>query len=159
MTLFHNIISLNKKYLPQLYLCIFLLSVQLIASLIHYETISVDVLEIFIVISKIRIHSPAGIYLLKVNNINTRSSCEICLKLTVKTRERHHRRRSDVFTVNFEHISHLVIVFLLLTLMLLPTGRMIDLLIIFIAEDFDQAMSHKEICFRKDAEKSLKYNL
>ena len=30
--------------------------------------------------------------------------CEICLKLTVKTPERHHYRRSDVFIVNFEHI-------------------------------------------------------
>ena len=28
---------------------------------------------------------PAGIYLLKVNNRNTRARCEICSKLTVKT--------------------------------------------------------------------------
>ena len=45
---------------------------------------------------------PAGIYLLKVNNRNTRTRCEIC--------------RSGVFIVNFEHISHHVLVFLLLTL-------------------------------------------
>ena len=33
------------------------------------------------------------------------------------------RRRSGVFIVNFEHISHLVLVFLLLTLnMYLPAG-------------------------------------
>ena len=31
---------------------------------------------------------PAGIYLLKVNNRNTRTSCEICSKLTIKTPER-----------------------------------------------------------------------
>ena len=37
-------------------------------------------------------------------------------KLTVKTLERRHWRRSGVFIVNFEHISHLVLVFLLLTL-------------------------------------------
>ena len=31
------------------------------------------------------IHHPAGIYLFKVNNRNTRARCEICLKLTIKT--------------------------------------------------------------------------
>ena len=83
--------------------------------------------------------NPAGIYLLKVNNRNTRTRCEICSKLTIKTPERRHFisprntrkpkgflefsriikwewRRSGVFIVNFEHISHLVLVFLLLTL-------------------------------------------
>ena len=59
---------------------------------------------------------PAGIYLLKVNNRNTRTRCEICSKLTINTPERRHWRRSGVFIVNFEHISHLVLVFLLLTL-------------------------------------------
>ena len=42
---------------------------------------------------------PVGIYLFKVN-----TRCEICPKLTIKA------------PVNFEHISHLVLVFLLLTL-------------------------------------------
>ena len=51
----------------------------------------------------------------KVNNKNTRTKYEICLKLTIKTPERHLRRFS-VFIVNFEHISHLALVFLLLTL-------------------------------------------
>ena len=50
----------------------------------------------------------AGIYLLKVNNRNTRTRCEICSKLTIKTPERHQWCRSGVFVVNFEHISHLV---------------------------------------------------
>ena len=59
---------------------------------------------------------PAGIYLLKVNNRNTRTRCEICSKLTINTPERRQWRRSGVFIVNFEHISHLVLVFLLLTL-------------------------------------------
>ena len=31
---------------------------------------------------------PAGIYLLKVNNRNTRARCEICSKLTIKAPER-----------------------------------------------------------------------
>ena len=52
----------------------------------------------------------------KVNNRNSRKRCEICSKLTIKTLERHQWGRPDVFIVNFEHISHLVLVFLLLTL-------------------------------------------
>ena len=59
---------------------------------------------------------PAGIYLFKVNNRNTRTRCEICSKLTINTPERRQWRRSGVFIVNFEHISHLVLVFLMLTL-------------------------------------------
>ena len=44
-------------------------------------------------------------------------------KVTIKTPERRHWRRSGVFIVNFKHILHLVLVFLLLTLnMQLPTG-------------------------------------
>ena len=49
--------------------------------------------------------SPVGIYLLKVNNRNSRARCEICSKLTIKTSERRQWRRSGVFIVNFEHIS------------------------------------------------------
>ena len=41
----------------------------------------------------------ANIYLFKVNNRNTRKRCDICSKLTIKTSERRHRRRSDVFNV------------------------------------------------------------
>ena len=48
----------------------------------------------------------------KVNNRNTRARCEIYLKLTRKTPERRHWHRSGVFIVNFEYISHLVLVFL-----------------------------------------------
>ena len=57
---------------------------------------------------------PAGIHLFKDNNRNTRIRCEICWKLT-KTPKQRHWRRSGVFIVNFEYISHLVLVFLLLT--------------------------------------------
>ena len=59
---------------------------------------------------------PAGIYLFKVNNGNTRTTCETCSKLTIKIPKRRHCRRSGVFIVNFEHISHIVLVFPLLTL-------------------------------------------
>ena len=59
---------------------------------------------------------PAGNYMFKVNNRNTGTRCEICSKLTIKIPERCRWRRSSVFAVNFEHISHFVLVFLLLTL-------------------------------------------
>ena len=58
---------------------------------------------------------PAGIYLLKFNNGNTTTMCEICSKL-IKTPGRRHCRRCGVFIVNFEHISYRGLVFLLLTL-------------------------------------------
>ena len=50
---------------------------------------------------------PANIYLFKIKNRNTKKRCDVCSKLTVKTLDRHHRRRSSDFVVNFEHISHL----------------------------------------------------
>ena len=59
---------------------------------------------------------PAGIYLLKVNLRNTRKSCKICSKLTIKKPEQQQWCRSGVFIVNFEHISRIALVFLLLTL-------------------------------------------
>ena len=56
-------------------------------------------------------------YMFKVNNRNTaRTRCEICSNLAIKTPERRQWRCAGVFIVNFEHISHLVVVFLLLTL-------------------------------------------
>ena len=55
----------------------------------------------------------------KVNNITqltfTCSKSKIA-KLTLKTPERRHWRRSGIFVVNFERISLLFLVFLLLTL-------------------------------------------
>ena len=47
----------------------------------------------------------ASIYLLKVNKRNTRTSCEICWKLTLKTPERRHWFRSGVFTVGVIRMS------------------------------------------------------
>ena len=58
----------------------------------------------------------ASIYLLKVNNSNKTTRCEIYSKLTIKTLERRQWHSSGVFIVNLEHISHFVLVFLLLTL-------------------------------------------
>ena len=59
---------------------------------------------------------PAGNYMFRVNNRNTRTMCEICSKLIIKAPERRCWHRSGVFIVNFEHFSHLVLVFPLLTL-------------------------------------------
>ena len=59
---------------------------------------------------------PANIYLFKVNNRNTRKRCDICSTLTIKAPEQRHWLCSSVFIVSFEHISHLFLVFLLLTL-------------------------------------------
>ena len=58
---------------------------------------------------------PANIYLFKVNNRDTIKRFETCSKLTIKTPEQRQQRCSGVFIVNFEHISHLFLVFLLLT--------------------------------------------
>ena len=58
----------------------------------------------------------ANIYLFKFNNRSTKKSCEIRSELTIKTPERRQWRRSGVFIVNFEHISQLFLVFLLLNL-------------------------------------------
>ena len=59
---------------------------------------------------------PANIYLFKFNSRDTRKSCEICSKLTIKTPEGRQWSRSGNITVNFKHISHLFLLFLLLTL-------------------------------------------
>ena len=47
---------------------------------------------------------PAGIYLFKRNDRNTRTRSEICSKLTIKT-----RGRAGVYIVKFEHISYLAL--------------------------------------------------
>ena len=71
--------------------------------------------------TKNNLYNPVGNYIVKVNNRNTRTRCEICSKLKIKTTERHQNgpshietsplvcsvttwRRSGVFIVNFEHI-------------------------------------------------------
>ena len=59
---------------------------------------------------------PAGIYLLEGYSKTTRTRSKICSKLTINTPEWGYWRRLGVFIVNFEHISHLVLEFLLLTL-------------------------------------------
>ena len=78
--------------------------------------------------------NPASNYMFKVSNWNTRTTCETCSKLTIKIPERRHWHRSGIFFVTFEHISHymvncehishLVLVFQLLTLSKeMPAGK------------------------------------
>ena len=65
--------------------------------------------------------NPSRNYMFKVNNRKTRTKCEICSKL-IKTLEWRH---SCVCIVNFEHISHLLLVFLLLKLSRqMPAGNL-----------------------------------
>ena len=52
----------------------------------------------------------ANIYLFKINNRNVQKRCEKCSKLIITIPERRHQRRSGIFIVNFEHISHLFLV-------------------------------------------------
>ena len=48
----------------------------------------------------------------RVNNRNARTRSEKCSKLTMKAVERHQWHLSSVVIVNFEHISHLILVLL-----------------------------------------------
>ena len=48
--------------------------------------------------------------LFKVDNGNTTAMNEICSKLAIKILERR-QRCSGIFIANFEHISHIVLVF------------------------------------------------
>ena len=63
-------------------------------------------------ICTIKNNSPTNNHLMIVNNSYTRKRCEICSTLTIKTPE----CCSTIFIVNFEHISHFFLLFLLFTL-------------------------------------------
>ena len=63
---------------------------------------------------------PSRKLLVQISNGNTRAIYKICLKLTIKTPTSFSvftaKHSSGVFIVNFEHVSHVVLVFPLLTL-------------------------------------------
>ena len=65
---------------------------------------------------------PTNTYLFKFNSRNNRKSCGTCSKVTIKTQERCQWYRSGVSIVNLDHISHLFLVFILLTLQLHRQG-------------------------------------
>ena len=52
----------------------------------------------------------AGIYLFKVNNGNSRTTCYLCSKLTIMTLKRRHWRSSGISIDNFEHVSNIALV-------------------------------------------------
>ena len=83
---------------------------------ISFDNIAMAWVFIYQVISYLSGQFPARIYLIKVTNVNIRTMCEIYSKLTIKTPERRQWRHSGYFTVTFEQISHIVLVFSLLTL-------------------------------------------
>ena len=64
---------------------------------------------------QLRSYNPVGIYLLTIETPE-KGVKSIKTELTIKTPERRQWRCSGVSIVNFEQISHLVLVFLLLTL-------------------------------------------
>ena len=64
-------------------------------------------------------HFLANVYLFRINNRNTSKSvykCVKCSKLIIKNPGPSHWRRSCVFIVNFEYISHLFLMSPLLSL-------------------------------------------
>ena len=76
----------------------------------YISTFTSNIFHLFV------ISYPAKNCLLKVNNKNTRKWCEILSMLTIKTPNRRQWCRPSVLIVNFEHILHLSLAFLLLTL-------------------------------------------
>ena len=60
--------------------------------------------------------NPIAIYLFKITNVSTRGMCNIYSQLTTKTPKQFQWHPFRVFVFNFEHISHIVVVFPLLTL-------------------------------------------
>ena len=59
---------------------------------------------------------PANNLLFNFNNRKTGKRSKICSNLTINTRRQRHWHYSGIFIVSFEHILHLLPVFLLLTL-------------------------------------------
>ena len=51
---------------------------------------------------KIVANNPVGNYLFKVNSRNTRTRCETCLRLTIKTSGQRQCRCCGALVINFE---------------------------------------------------------
>ena len=77
--------------------------------------------------SESRFHSSlSGIYLFKDSIGNIKTVCKTSSKLTIKIPKGRRWRRSALFIVNFEQISHIVFVFPLLTLnKQMPVGSIV----------------------------------
>ena len=104
-----NFLLLTKEYLAK----------NMSSSIVIYNGLKIlcPVAGCYLCLSKFMLpYFAASNCMFKVSNRKTRARCGIYSKLTIKTLERHQWRRSDVFIVNLEQISHLVLVFLLSTL-------------------------------------------
>ena len=66
--------------------------------------------------SSISLQTSRNVSLLKGNDRNSREGYNICFKLIIKASKRRQWRRSGVFILNFEYISVIFLVFLLLNL-------------------------------------------
>ena len=75
--------------------------------------------------------NPAGVYLFNINNRNVGIMCKISLKLKIEIAQRRHSQHFSVFIVNLEQISHIDVIFPLLTW----TEQMPEILI-YIPEEF-----------------------
>ena len=77
-----------------------------------FGALSSNICVIFIYIFKLFIAHPVGNYMFKVDNRNTRTSCEICSKLTLKTPKRLYCKLwtyfipcSSISIDNFEQVN------------------------------------------------------
>ena len=70
------------------------------------QLFSDELVEFFVTRFLLNTLGPPDIYLLKVSNWNTRTICEICSKLAIKTPERRHWRHcSRVSIVDFKQVN------------------------------------------------------
>ena len=113
-------------------------SVALIYQIIHIQSLITSMdsvsscLQLVFLLYVFSLAFPANIYLSKINHGNNKSMCNICSKLTIKTPEWRHWRRSGIFIVISQNGSHMVLLFPLLTLnKYMLTGLMLHLLYCF----------------------------
>ena len=77
-----------------------------LTSLITCERVGFyDMLAIEVISSGTSQHLPAFTFSKLTIERNTRTTCEICSKLTIKSSELRQWRRSDAFIVNFGHMA------------------------------------------------------
>ena len=81
-----------------------------------YDDIFLTVTERQFIVLSYSLSGPTDIYLFEFSYYIRRTKCKICLKLTIEIPEQCQWYCSCVFIVIFEHIWHVILVFLLLTL-------------------------------------------
>ena len=89
---------------------------QFLAAKYFCKTVHLTYLTEFSIRLPLRIALPSPQLHNQFNNRNTRKRTKICSKVTIKAPERCQWPCYGVFIVKFEYISHLVLMFLLLTL-------------------------------------------